>query len=206
MYSIKDIQKLIKRSPQSIYRLMKSNKELSALMPEHTINKGHNVFYDDTIYEWFRNHYMIEESPSAADPLTETGVGGEISGTEAGENPQTNPPPSPDYAEAMAAKDELIAELRRQVSSLEAEKAEEKARHEQEIADIEQDLRNKEAERLHFVSENDTLVKLLAAEKQEKQRLLLMLPPPEKQKRTLGQRIRAFFKRNEADKEAAEDE
>ena len=206
MYSIKDIQKLINRSPQSIYRLMKSNKELAALIPEHTINKGHNVFYDDTIYEWFRNHYMIEESPSAAVPLTGTGVGWEISEPEAGVNPQTNPPPAPDYAEIIAAKDELIAELRRQLSSLEAEKAEEKARHEQEIADLQHDLSNKEAERLHFVSENDTLIKLLAAEKQEKQRLLLMLPPPQEEKKTIYQRIRGLFKRNTETEEAARDE
>ncbi len=206
MYSIKDIQTLTNRSPQSLYRLMKSNKELAALMPEHTKKRGHNTLYDDTIYQWFVSYYDITEPPAENEPLTEESVGGGLSEAEAEANPQTMPPPTADYAEAMAAKDELIAELRRQVSSLEAEKAEEKARHEQEIADIEQDLRNKEAERLHFVSQNDNLVKLLAAEKQEKQRLLLMLPPPEKQKRTLGQRIRAFFKRNEADKEAAEDE
>lgn len=206
MYSVKDIQKLIKRSPQSIYRLMKSNKELAALLPEHTINKGHNVFYDDTIYEWFKAHYMIEVSPSAAEPLTENSVGGEISEAEAGENPISNPPPTQAYAEAMAAKDELIEELRRQVSGLEAQIAEDKAEHAQAIADMQQQLSVKEAERLHFVSENDTLVKLLAAEKQEKQRLLLMLPPPKKEKKTLGQRIRGLFKRNSEETEAATDE
>ena len=206
MYSIKDIQALTNRSPQSLYRLMKSNRELAALMPEHSKKRGHNTLYDETIYQWFVFYYDLTEPPAENEPLTEVSVGGGLSEIEAEDNPQTTPPLAPDYAEALAAKDELIAELRRQVSGLETQIAEDKAQHEQEIADLQQDLNNKEAERLHFVSENDTLVRLLAAEKQEKQRLLLMLPPPKKEKRTLGQRIRGLFKRNDADKEAAEDE
>ena len=170
-YSMKQLQTITGKPPQTLNRLMRRNESLIALLPEHRekLNNG-QVFYDDTILNWFIEYFQIETGPAVEDAVG----GGEIE-QEADKIPQDSPRPS--------SNDALIDELRRQVDELE-EQVEKK---DKVIAELEQQLKDKEAERLHFITQNGQLMALLAAEKQEKQRLL---PPP---KQSLGERIRGLF-------------
>lgn len=221
MYSLKQIAETIKRTPQSVYRLFNSNKELNALLEGHTIRDGHKVYYDEVIYNWFCSRYMIdkpaEETPQNQ-PLVESGVGVGQKENENPKNPDNTPAPSPDYEAIAAAKDETIAELRQrvaeyqtQIEGLEHQLAEEKKTAAEAMTDLSNQINQKEGERIHFISENAKLTAILAAEKQEKQKLIedknaleqriLLLEAPRRQ--SLGQRIKAFFSRNNNNEGAA---
>ena len=172
-YSMKQLQTITGKPPQTINRLMRRNESLIELLPEHRqkLNNG-QVFYDDVILDWLKSYFQLDTENSQA---VENEVGGGDTEKQTPDNPKTSPPPS--------TNDALIDELRRQVDELE-EQVEKK---DNVIADLEQQLKDKEAERLHFITQNGQLMALLAAEKQEKQRLL---PPP---KQSLGERIRGLF-------------
>lgn len=173
-YSMKQLQTITGKPPQTLHRLMRENESLIALLPEHrTKTNNGQVFYDDTILQWLKDYFQLADGPAV-----ENGVGEGDTENAAEESPKHSPPPSSNEA--------LIDEMRRQIEELE-EQVESKDR---EIADLEKQLQDKEAERLHFVTQNGQLMALLMAEKQEKQRLL---PPP---KQSLGERIKGFFSRN----------
>lgn len=208
MYSLKQIAEAINRTPQSIYRLFKSNKELKALLDTHTFKDGRNVYYDDTIFEWFSHYYILngaEEKANEKKPLVENEVGGGFEETQAPNIPLDTPAPSADFEAIAAAKDETIEALRQQIQGLEQQLAEERANKEREISVLEKQLQDKEAERLHFITENSKLSSIIQAEKQERQQLMLMLPPPKPQRQSIGQRIKAFFSGNKNDEGAAND-
>lgn len=173
-YSMKQLQTITGKPPQTIHRLMRDNESLIALLPEHRIKQTNGqVFYDEVILVWLKEYFQLENRPTV-----ENGVGGEEIENAAAEIPKHIPAPSSNEA--------LIDEMRRQIEELE-EQVENK---DKTIADLEKQLQDKEAERLHFVTLNSQLTALLMAEKQEKQRLL---PPP---KQSLGERIRNIFSRN----------
>lgn len=208
-YSVKQIAEAIQRTPQSIYRLFKSNKELAALLERHTIKDGRNVYYDDTVYEWFCHYYLLNEAEGQAEenkPLVENGVVGGFEETQTEENPLDTPRPSADFETIAAAKDETIEALRQQIQALEQQLAEERASKAREISDLEKQLQDKEAERLHFITENSKLSSIIQAEKQERQQLMLMLPPPKPQRQSIGQRIKALFRKNTENEGAAIDD
>ena len=191
-YSMKQLESITQRPPQTIRRLMRNNEELIALLPQHRVEKsGGRVFFDDAILDWLKNYFGIEEKKLVAD-----GVGVSVLEAEKAENPNTNAP--------APANEVLIAEMRRQLDELEEQveaKDKEidslnkqledlKQQKDKEIANLEKQLNDKEAERLHFVSQNGVLTNLLAAEKQEK---LKLLPPP---RESLGKRIKNYFSKN----------
>lgn len=174
-YSMKQLQAITGKPPQTINRLMRKNESLIALLPEHRVKQSNGqVFYDEAILEWLKEYFQLENNPLVADEVGET-----ITENAAEEVPQHSPRPSTNEA--------LIDELRRQIDDLE----EQIERKDKVIADLEEQLKTKEAERLHFVTQNSQLTALLIAEKQEKVRLL---PPP---KQTLGEKIKSFFGKKE---------
>ena len=170
-YSMKQLQEITGKPPQTINRLMRTNEGLIALLPAHREKKSNNkVFYDDAILEWLKEYFDLEKLP-----LTENGVAPSKNIVENEEIPNTTPRPSENEA--------LIDELKRQVDELE----EQLAAKNKEILNLEKELSDKEAERLHFITLTSQLTALLAAEKQEKQKLL---PAP---RQTLGERIKSLF-------------
>ena len=176
-YSMKQLQTITGKPPQTIHRLMRDNESLIALLPEHRIKQNNGqVFYDEAILQWLKDYFQLADGPAV-----ENGVGGGDTENAEEESPKHSPPPSSNEA--------LIDEMRRQIEELE-EQVEIK---DKTIADLEKQIKDKEAERLHFVTQNSQLMALLMAEKQEKQRLL---PQP---KQSLGERIRGLFSRNKDD-------
>lgn len=172
-YSMKQLQSITGKPPQTINRLMRKNDSLIALLPEHRVKQSNGqVFYDEAILDWLKSYFQLENGPAVEDV-----VGGGDTENAAEVSPKDSPSPSSNEA--------LIDELRRQVDELE----EQIERKDKVIADLEAQLKDKEAERLHFITQNGQLTALLLTEKQEKQRLL---PPP---KQPLGERIRGFFSR-----------
>ena len=188
-YSMNDLQRLTDRTPQSIRQVFKKEEALKKLMAEHrqeTPNK--KVYYDDAILEALLEYYgLSKNNPAVADE-----VGGGVEDTENPENPTNNPPPPPVESISPSAPPEpQIEALQRQIAALE----DEKRKQEKDIADLEKQLQDKEAERLHFISENAKLVNLLTAEKQEKEKLLLLMPPAAEKKKSLWSRIKGHFTR-----------
>jgi hypothetical protein len=185
-YSMKQLQTITGKPPQTINRLMRRNESLIELLPEHRqkLNNG-QVFYDDVILDWLKSYFQLdtENSQTVANE-----VGGEDTENETPDNPKTSPRPS--------TNDALIDELRRQVDELE----EQLERKDKVIADLEKQLADKEAERLHFITQNGQLTALLMTVQQEKQKLL---PPP---KQPLGERIKGFFSRKKIEGGSGENE
>lgn len=174
-YSMKQLQSITGKPPQTINRLMRKNESLIALLPEHRIKHSNGqVFYDEAIVNWLKEYFQLENKELVLDE-----VGGGDTENAAEISPKDSPRPSTDEA--------LIDELRRQIDELE----EQIERKDKVIADLEEQLKTKEAERLHFVTQNSQLTALLIAEKQEKVRLL---PPP---KQTFGEKIKSFFGKKE---------
>ena len=188
-YSMNDLQRLTGRTPQSIRQVFKKEEALKKLMAEHrkeTPNK--KVYYDDAILEALLEYYgLSKNNPAVADE-----VGGGVEDTENPENPTNNPPPpSVENNTPSAPPEPQIEALQQQIAALE----DEKRKQEKDIADLEKQLQDKEAERLHFIGENSKLINLLAAEKQEKEKLLLLMPPAAEKKKSLWGRIKGHFTR-----------
>ena len=172
-YSMRQLQTITGKPPQTIHRLMRENASLIALLPEHRTKQDNGqVFYDEAILEWLKNYFQLKNGPVSGNE-----VGGVNQKDEAEEIPNHTAP----------ASKALIDEMKQQIRELEQQIASK----DKEIADLEKQIQDKEAERLHFVTQNGQLMALLMAEKQEKQRLL---PPPRK---PIIERIKGLFSRNE---------
>lgn len=177
-YSMKQLQTITGKPPQTINRLMRKNDSLVELLPEHRkkLENG-QVFYDDVILDWLKEYFQLET----------------ISSQEENKNDEKADTINNEEEKKKLSNETLIDELRSQINELEElvnTKDEIIQNKVNEISKLEKELNDKEAERLHFISLNSQLTALLAAEKQEKQ---LLLPPP---KKTIGERIKAFFKKN----------
>lgn len=149
-YSLNDIQELTQITPQSIYRLMKSNKELKSLVEAHKIRAGNNVYYDSAVYEWFKERYQGQVKSVPADEI----------------------PSAIDYEAIIASKDEMIEELRRQIEQLKTDAENAKAIHEREKEELQKVINDKEAERVFFISENSKALAIIS----NQQQLLLSAP------------------------------
>lgn len=173
-YSMKDLQTITGKPPQTINRLMRLNKELIALLPEHrTKLTNGKVFYDDAILEWLKDYFSLENNPAVSNDVAPD----EKNNTDE-ENPVITPPPP--------VNEVLLDELRRQIDELE----EQISSKDTQILNLEKELSAKEAERLHLLTLTTQLTALLAAEKQEKQKLL---PAP---KPSFSERLRSIFGKN----------
>ena len=186
---MKDLQRIINKTPQSIRQVLKNNDSIKLLLEEHKVETPNKkVFYDDAILNALLEYYGISKKENAV----EDAVGVDSDNTETAEKPDTNPPPSNDIDKDTAALQSEIEELKKQ---LEGQK--------KDISDLEKQLQDKEAERLHFIGENAKLINLLAAERQERDKLLLLLPTASPTKTTIWSRFKKLFVR---EKEAAKDE
>ena len=179
-YSMANLEEITGKRQQVIRKVLKRYPETE----EHRLEKpNRTVFYDEFVLDFLLNHFEIERP-------RENVVGESVIEPEAQANPQTIPPSGVDIAALTAAHNALVDELRGQISTLEKQLEQVRTEHAQEVSQLRLDLEAKEAERIHFISENKRVLSLLAAEKQEKQALQLMLPPP---KKTLKERFKALF-------------
>ena len=184
LYSMKQLQTITGKPPQTINRLMRKNEKLSILMEEHRIKQSNGqVFYDEVILEWLKEYFQLNNAPAVEDDVANT-----IIENNPGENLQTQP--------RAPINEEQIEELRKRVNELE----EIIVRKDKVIADLEEQLKAKEAERLHFITQNGQLTALLLTEQQER---IKLLPPP---KQPLGVRIKEFFGRNKGKEVESNDE
>lgn len=193
-YSMNDLQRLLDRTPQSIRQVFKKVDSIRALLPQHrTVTPNKKVFFDDTILAALQDYYGLTENPHAVDDV----VGGGDENTENPENPQTNPPPPPVEDNIPdAAEEQELAGLQAKIKALEKEIQEQQEKHKKETEDLEKQLQDKEAERLHFIGENSKLLSLLAAEKQEKDKLLLLLPPAAAERKGVWSKFKGLFSKS----------
>lgn len=179
-YSMANLEEITGKRQQVIRKVLNRYPETK----EHRLEKpNRTVFYDEFILDFLLKHFEIERP-------TGNVVGKSVVEPEAPANPQTNPPSGVDIAALTDAHNALVNELRGQISILESQLEQVRTEHDKEIAQLRLDLEAKEAERLHFIGENQRVLSLLAAEKREKQALQLMLPPP---KKTIKERLKALF-------------
>lgn len=187
-YSMNELQRLTNRTPQSIRQVFKKEEKLIKLMAEHkTETPNRKVYYDDAILDALLEYYGISKNNTAVEDET----GGKVEDTENPEKSTNSLPPPVESVSPSAPPETQIEALKRQIAALE----DEKHKQEKDIADLEKQLQDKEAERLHFIGENAKLINLLAAEKQEKEKLLLLMPPATEKKKGLWNRIKRHFTR-----------
>lgn len=183
LYSMKQLEELLDTTPQTIHRLLRQNTELKELSVEHIIKKeGRKVFYDDAILEWLKGYFGIENTEGK----TQAAGGPDNSGIAGGtteRNEEANAGGTEEKQKQEPHEGQNIELLRQIIKDLEAQIQSK----DKQIEDLEIQLKNKEAERIHFITENGQLLGLLAAEKAEKQRFL---PPP---KVPLGEKIKRLF-------------
>ena len=191
LYSMKQLEELLDTTPQTIHRLLRQNTELKELSVEHITRKeGRKVFYDDTILEWLKGYFGIENADSstqaAGGPDNSTNSGGTTERQEeahTGGTEEKHTGGAEEKPERGPQEEQSIEQLQRRIKDLEAQIQ----NKDKIIEELELQLKNKEAERIHFITENGQLLGLLAAEKAEKQRFL---PPP---KVPIGERIKRLF-------------
>lgn len=107
-FSMDELSARVNKSKQSLYKLIKQNKEFINL---HSRVKDRVKYYDDAVLEWLCHYYEI----SVEDALGKR----KLEDTEA-ENPQTQPPGTAEI-EALRAE---IEELKAKIEQLESEKQE----------------------------------------------------------------------------------
>ena len=162
-YTIKDIVRIIGKSEQSIYKLMRKNKEFSAIVAANCREdtNSRTKFYNETVLNWLKNHYKIE--------LVEDRVDRAKTETETAKMPETTAPPPTKPDEKGLETDletytaELEAKVRRQRKKIKSLKA--------------------EIERL--LTEKDRLMTLLEKEQEQRQGLLVSLVAEKKEKHIL---------------------
>lgn len=111
-YTIKDIQERVNVSQQSLYSLIKKNKEF---INENSTRKQRKVYYNQAVMDFFVSYYLPEKAiPEGSAPLNETL-------TEARESNES--PLDALKAENDALKAEINV-LRKQLDDKEAERLE----------------------------------------------------------------------------------
>lgn len=143
-YTMHEITAKVNRSEQAIYRLMKSNNELKAIISEHSYKVGgRRTLYGSTVLDWLKEYYNVVQASSEA-PDAPPDV----------EQAEVDPEDNAQHEAEIAALRAEIAALQRDVESLRS------------------DLALKEQERQALFVSNGQLLLLLSQEKQEKQALL----------------------------------
>ena len=194
MYTMSDLEKLTNHTAQGIRKVLHKEDKLTCLLAEHrTVTPNKRVFYDETILNELLDYYGLTKN----NPLIENVVGGGVDETEKRENPPTNPPPPVEIDNnTSSAPDAKLEALQGKIEALEKKIQEDAEIHNKEIANLEKQLQDKEAERLHFIGENAKLTNLLAMEKEEKNKLLLLMPA-EAEKISVWSRIKRRFRKGD---------
>ena len=139
---MEDLKCITGKSPQMLYRLMRQNDELAALLPAHSIQEGNKRFYDAVITDWFSRHYSRPVSNDVPVSLSEAHTA---------DFPNTPSPNTDKESEALRSR---LAALEGQIT--------EKDKQISELTGL-----LTEAQR-----QNSQLLLLLQEEKQEKMKLL----------------------------------
>lgn len=161
-YTIKEIVSRVGKSEQSIYKLMRKNKEFSAVVAANCreAENSRTKYYNQAVLNWLLNYYKIE--------LVEDGAGKAKIEAETAETPQTTSPLSKPVEEGLetdleAYVEELEAKIRRKNKKIKSLKA--------------------EIERL--LNDNNRLMTLLEKEQEQRQGLLVSLVAEKKEKHIL---------------------
>lgn len=162
-YTINDLATSCKVSKQSIYNLIKRNKEF---VNQNSTRKQRTLYYNQDVLNFLLDYYNLEKAPS--DNLIYEKIGGDpqFSGTENSLSPTSS-------AEEV---ERLKAEYNSQIAALKAE-----------IERLKADLNAKEEERKELLNQHGALILALSQEKQEK---MMLLPAP---KKPFGERVKALF-------------
>ena len=64
MYSMKDLSSKVNRTPQSIYALLKNNKDF---VSQHSTKQGRFVKYDEALLNWLLDYYGEEPTLEATE-------------------------------------------------------------------------------------------------------------------------------------------
>lgn len=164
-YRLKDVMEATGKSPQALHSLMKNNKTLKALLPDHSERMGKSLRFDETIYKWFLAFY----------------------GADRQQQPQKGPETAP---EARAAAD---GEQQPQAATDGTEA--EISRLQAEIKRLKQELDKSESERKQALEREGALIIMLREEQTSLKRLLPAPVEERQQpdKITLRQRIKGLF-------------
>lgn len=165
-YTIKDIQERVNVSQQSLYSLIKKNKEF---INENSTRKQRKVYYNQAVMDFFISYYQPEQP------------------TEEGKNPPSSFDVPRAEAEAKNPPLEGSSTDKPHESQFDATKAEIDALK-AEIDALKKQLEMKEAERLELLRQNGALILTLQQTQQEK---MLLLPSP---KKSFSDKVKSIFK------------
>ena len=165
-YTINDISAKCKVSVQSLYTLIKKNKEL---INKNSMRRQRKVYYNQDAMDFFLSYYLPEQVPEEGkippSPL-DTETRGGLAENSPLENSSTDRPHE-GQTDALHAE---IDALKAQIDALKKE------------------LDAKEEERKELIRQNGALILTLQQEKQEK---LLFLPAP---KKSFSEKVKSIFK------------
>ena len=154
-YTIKEMVSRTGKTEQSLYKLMRKNKEFAAVVaanPPREDGKNRTKYYNQTVLNWLLNYYKKE--------LVENTVAPSKNEAKTADFPQTNAPaskPTNDSLETLQAK---IKRQKKKIKSLKAD-----------------------IERLQ--SDKERLLSLLEKEQEQRQGLLVSLVAEKKEKHIL---------------------
>lgn len=170
-YTINELATICKVSKQSIYNLIKKNKEF---VNQNSKRNQRTIYYNQSVLDFLLDYYHLEDNAPSDKILYEKIGGGDHS------------PEAENSLVQTSSKDEptesRITDYESQIATLKAE-----------IDKLQQDLAAKEEERKELLKQNGALILALSQEKQEK---MLLLPAP---KKPFGERVKSLFhKENKA--------
>lgn len=201
-YTIEDLASKCQVSKQSIYALIKKNKDF---VNQNSRKQGRQIKYNQAVLDLFLDYYgkqageeaVPEESDQAQTEAPEAESKPEeetVEGVPEGEEPSQDKQETSESEPAAAAEEtpdeperEDTVSLKKQIASL----TEERDALRDRVQELEKKLAETEAERKSLFTQNGALLLMLQQEKQEK---MLYLPKP---KKTIGERIKGWFKKGE---------
>ena len=169
-YNIDQISRICKVSKQSIYSLIKKNKDF---INDNSTRNHRVVYYNQAAMDFFTSYYCPEQTQqSNNDNINQTTAETRAPEGEP-ETPVETPVKGPQADEPPEAQPEA---LQRKIDALEAE-----------IEALRKQLNASEEERRELLRQNGAILLVLQQEKQEKQ---LFLPAPRK---ALSERVKSLF-------------
>lgn len=176
-YTADQIASICKVSKQSIYSLIKKNKDF---INDNSIRNHRVVYYNQTAMDFFISYYLPEEAPENRenqpdkdDIATVSSISENLAEMRGPEGEQKSPV---EVLRADEPPEDQSEALRRKIDALEAE-----------IEALRKQLDASEEERRELLRQNGAILLVLQQEKQEKQ---LFLPAP---KKTLSEKVKALF-------------
>lgn len=178
-FSINDIASKTGKSYQSILALIKKNQDE---LKQYSKKYGRFIKYNKDGLQWFLNYYGIDYD-TAKGPMAEGNDG-----------PSANRPSNSETQEISELKT-IQATQTQQIEQLKAELE----RITKEKEKLQEELDKEKAEKTELIKQNGLTLLLL---QQEKQQNLLLLPAATK--KTVRERVSAFFSKSKAPEQAAE--